>query len=254
MDNLRKRVNRLLSGSIHSLIGRLEQMNARDILEQTVREIEEAAAELRAEYGRAVASHHLASRHLESLREEHAMLADQALAAVNMQRDDLAGAALSRQIDIEKAIPGAEKTIASCQEKEQELSGAVLALQAKRDEMQAAIARMVEAQKQAHANASDGMSASSDSRVNAATSAFNRVYQESTGLTPESRVTSVKDAAGMRELQGLIKDGQVQNRLAALKANASPAISPISPSSFPALGKPDGSQNGGGNDGGQGAV
>ena len=55
--------------------------------------------------------------------------------ALTNERDDLAEAAVSNQLDIEAQIPILEHTITECGENERELESYIVALQAKKREM-----------------------------------------------------------------------------------------------------------------------
>ena len=81
--------------------------------------------------------------------------------ALTNERDDLAEAAVSNQLDIEAQIPILEHTITECGENERELEGYITALQAKKREMKDELKVYREAM---HSSSIDNLSDSNTSR------------------------------------------------------------------------------------------
>jgi phage shock protein A len=56
-------------------------------------------------------------------------------------------------------------------------------------------------------------------RIEAATSAFDRIYERQTGLSGTSRTTSLQQAAKLKELDDLARENKIAERIARLKAS-----------------------------------
>ncbi|MGU3628192.1 PspA/IM30 family protein [Comamonas sp. C24C] len=132
VDSLKTRVGRIIAGSAHALVDHLENQAPQATMEQTVREVDTIIADVRHELGIVSANRHLAQQQHSKLNGHHAQLVDQVQQALSLDRDDLARAAIARQLDIEAQIPVLETTLAEHANKEEELKGYAAALLAKK--------------------------------------------------------------------------------------------------------------------------
>lgn len=219
-ENLRARVTRFISGGAHSLIDRLENAAPVAVLEQSVREVDQLADEVRGELGRAVANRHLAQQQHLRLNREHEELAASVDVALQSGKDELARSAVARQLDIEAQLPILESSLAELIQQEKELSGYVDALMGKKREMETAI-RDFEASRRAaeqtpHRVGNPGSTV--ERKLEAARSAFDRTYRRQTGLEATDRQASLAQSAKLRDLNDLVRDNKINERLAALKA------------------------------------
>ncbi|MFN8986849.1 MAG: PspA/IM30 family protein, partial [Burkholderiales bacterium] len=73
-DSLRARVARVIAGSAHALIDKIEDAAPIAMLEQSVREVDQIIDEVRAELGLIAANRHLAQQQHLSLNREHEQL------------------------------------------------------------------------------------------------------------------------------------------------------------------------------------
>lgn len=219
-ETLRNRVTRIIAGSAHALLNRIEDAQPLAMLEQSVREVEQVTEEVRTELGRAVASRHLAQQQHLHLNREYETLAGQTVAALAQERDDLAKAAIARQLDIEAQLPVLENSLSDLAQQERELSGYVDALLGKGREMKAAIADLQIAQKAANQSAATAKNPASSGKLQAAESAFERIYQHQSGLGPLTQGKGLEQAARLRELNDMVRDNKINERLAALKGKS----------------------------------
>ena len=150
-ESIGTRVGRIIAGSVHALVDTVENAAPEMVMEQAIREVDEVIDDVRAELGRAAANKHLASTRLMEENRKHEELGAQIELAVGQARDDLASAAIARQLDIEAQIPVLEATITDCQGQEKELEGYIAALQAKKREMQEAVRQFAASRAQAQA-------------------------------------------------------------------------------------------------------
>lgn len=224
-EGLTARIKRIITGGAHAIIDAVEDLAPDAVMEQAIREVESAIDEVRAELGRNAASKHLATSRLMEENKRHEDLAAQIEVAVREKRDDLAEAAIARQLDIEAQIPVLESAIADAAGQEKELEGYIAALQAKRREMVEELRRFRQAQAQAGAANLAGKPglagiAKVESEVDKAQGAFDRVIDRQTGLPGLTGAPDRKSAQQLLELETLARQNRVQERLAALKAKA----------------------------------
>jgi phage shock protein A len=222
-DTLSARVGRIVSGSAHALVDAIEGAIPDAVIQQTLREIDKAVDDVRAELGRTIAGKHLANKRLTEQSSRHEELAGQIELALGQGREDLARAAVEHQLDVEAQIPVLEATVAEAARREVELEGYVAALLAKRREMEDAFQAMLLARTRGaeEAGASQGGAGgdrgpSVTRRVENATGAFDRLMARE-GAPGLGGVDREKDAR-LAELEGLARRNRVDERLAAIKA------------------------------------
>ena len=156
---------------------------------------------------------------------KHEDLIEKIELAIKEGRDDLAEAAISRQIDIEAQIPVLEATISDCGNSEKELEGYISALLAKKREMQEDLRQFRESTKEtitSSASISDaGVEVSSDvdRKVAKAESAFERIAEKATGIPGGGRPADRPTATKLAELEEIARKNRIQERLAAIKGN-----------------------------------
>lgn len=219
-ENLASRVGRIVSGGVNALVESVENAVPETVLEQAIREVQSAIDDVRAELGRELAKKHLASQRLVEENAKHEDLSQKIDLALREKREDLAEAAVAQQLDIEAQIPVIERTLASCGDRETELEGFIAALQGKRRQMQSDLdgfraARASEASP-GESGAASSSSGALDSRVDHATSAFDRVIEANTGVPGSSG--DLRSAAQLSELDDLARKNRVEERLAAARA------------------------------------
>lgn len=219
-DSLRQRVSRVIAGGAHALLDKIEDNVPLAMLEQSVREVEGIADEVRSELGRAVANRHLAQQQHLNLNKEHEQLSASIEQALEGLREDLARPAIARQIDIEAQLPVLEASLAELASQEIELSGFVDALMGKKREMQHAIRDFEQSRQASESAAIRGVGGGTPvaSKLQAAQSAFDRTYQRQTGLDVAGRGASLEQAAKLKELGDLVRENKISERLAALKS------------------------------------
>jgi phage shock protein A len=220
-DSLSTRVGRVIAGSVHALLDRIEDQAPEAMMEQAIREADGVINEVRHELGIAAANRHLAQQQHASLNRQHESIASQLDHALAEQRDDLARAAVSRQLDIEAQIPVLEATLADLAKTEHELNGYVAALLAKRREMEDALGEFRRSRAAAASPIAGGVTAGasrSDEKMGAAANAFDRVFERQTGLPGVARGANAQQAAQLKELDDLVRRNKIEERLAQIKA------------------------------------
>ncbi|OKH89761.1 PspA/IM30 family protein [Thalassospira sp. TSL5-1] len=217
-EGLSSRVGRIISGGLNAFLDAVEDAAPEAIMEQSVREIDDAIAEVRDELGKVIAAKHLANKKLSDKNSEHEDLSDKIEIALGEGRDDLAETAVSHQLDIEAQIPVLEQSIAEAADRERELEGYVAALQARKREMKAELQRFREAREATRISTSgQGAEASLGQGVSRASQAFERVMERQGGAGAAGGMTAPKTAAQLQELEALARKNRVNERLAAIK-------------------------------------
>ncbi len=224
-EGLAGRVGRIVSGSLNSLVDAIEGAAPDMVFTQALREIDEATDDTRAELGKVVARRHLASKRLSEKNKAHEDLSEKIAMAVEEGRDDLAEAAIAKQLDIEAQIPILEHEIAECGDEEKALEGYISALSAKKREMQDELKELNAAQ--AASNVPSGGSAGADTggsdienRVRNATSAFDRAMESQSGLAGSGKADMANEAK-IAELEEMALKNRIKERLAEVKSSKS---------------------------------
>lgn len=214
-ETLSGRVGRLLSGGVHALIDKAEDLAPQAVMMENIREIERAIDEVRAELGKVLGQKHLLTKQLTQDNAEHIQLADRIAQALSQGREDLARAGISRQMDIEALIPVLQNTLSDCVIKEKELEGFILALQAKHREMLSAIEMYQKSQPSQTVQVGTNLD-SIALNVQKSGNAFDRVMARQTGLNL-SHNANMSQLSALKELEELTRNQHIEARLAQLK-------------------------------------
>lgn len=221
-ETLKTRVGRVIAGSVHALLDRIEDQAPEAMMEQSVREADAVIDDVRHELGVVSANRHLSQQQHASLNSQHAKLAAQIDEALTGGREDLARAAVARQLDIEAQLPVLETTLGEYTRQEGELQGYVAALLAKKREMQEALSEFRKSRAAAAATVSSkggAAGSSAEHRIDSVTGAFDRIYERQTGLSGTARGNTLQQAAQLKELDDMVRDNKIAERMAQLKAN-----------------------------------
>ncbi len=219
-EKITGRVSRIISGGFNALLDAVENAAPEAVMEQALREIDDAIAEVRNELGKVIANKHMANSRLMQVNTKCEELAEKIELAVEEDRDDLAEVAISQQLDIEAQIPILETQIADLSSEEKELEGYIAALQGKKGEMREDL-RLFKASRKETASGESGKAVKKDgsieNKVSKAESAFGRVMENSTGIAPGGGAADKKTATALNELEDMSRKNRIQERLAAIK-------------------------------------
>lgn len=217
-DGLVSRVTRLVSGGVNSIVDAVENATPETVMSEAIREVESAIDQVRDELGKVVANKHLANSRLMSANARHEELIEKIQLAVDEGRDDLAEAAIARQMDLEAQIPVLESAIKDASAEEMELESYIAALQGRKREMEEELLAFRASRETSDNGPTAGLTPTdaAERTTSKAESAFNRVIQSTTGLpgmAPGDREATAK----LAELEQLSRDNRIRERLAALK-------------------------------------
>ena len=212
------RVRRVLSASIEEAVDRMERAGGAAVMSEAVREVDRALDEVRAEHEAATARKLQAVRQQRMLRERAAALVEKARFAMEAGRDDLAEAALSRQVDFEAQAERLEAVQAAATDEAGRLEECVAALATRKAEMEEALAEF----QLAHRDAALGGDGSSqpgrqvERKVERAEKAFDRAMAGAGGACVNR--ADAKAAAKVAEIDAIQKSAVIAKRMAALRA------------------------------------
>lgn len=218
-EGLVKRISRIISASANAVVDSVENATPQLVMEQAIREIDDAIYEVRDQLGKAEAAKYLSSRTLNSENTKHGELQSQIELAVREGRDDLAEVAIAKQMDIEAQIPVLEKAISDADQEISELTSYISALQGKKREMREQLREFAKATDHiANGPTAQEQGGKRDTarKVEQAEGAFNRVL-ESGGVPTAS---SSADPGKLAELEELARSNRIRERLAKFKSEA----------------------------------
>lgn len=219
-DTLLNRIRRLVSGGANSIVDAVENATPEMVMSEAVREIESATEQARDELGKVVAGRHVANKRLMEANRRHEELGEQVALAVTQGRDDLAEAAISRQLDLEAQMPVLEAAINDASAEQQEIEGYVAALTARRREMEEELDQFRAARQHQTGGpqSSDpaGNLGAAQGAAERADGAFNRAMKSATGLGVPGGVDTAS-ATQLAELEKLSRENRIAERLSALK-------------------------------------
>jgi phage shock protein A len=218
-DSLQDRVARLISGSAHALLDKVEELAPEAVLAQAIRDIDQVIGEVRAELGRVEAAKHQLVTRLSKLTDEHEDLSGKAELAIQEQRDDLATACLERQTLIEDQLPVLQQNLQTQRELSLECESYLRALMARKQERSQVLAEFLASRRQQNTPGQRPRQDMHEQRVDRAESAFDRVMARETGVHGYS--TNQGDAMKLKELADLQRKKRIDERLNTLKQQIS---------------------------------
>ncbi|MGF1463895.1 MAG: PspA/IM30 family protein [Maricaulaceae bacterium] len=218
-EPLFSRVTRLVSASVNAVVEQVEAANPDMVMREALREIDAALFEVRDELGKTAAAKHVSAQRLLDANTRHEALSEQISLALAQSRDDLAEAAIAKQMDLEAQAQILEEAIAEAAERETELQSYVAALQGKRRDMEDELDTWSKAQAETATPDKDQSEDSAQAKVSNAEAAFDRVMSRASGVRGVDR-GAADQAAKLAELETLSREHRIKERLAAAKARA----------------------------------
>jgi phage shock protein A len=206
------RVSRLLTATIEDAIDRMERAGGDAVMREAIREVDRAIDQVKAELQAAMARRLQAARQQRMFTERAAALTAKATFALAEGREDLAEAALSRQVDFETQAKALDAVQQQAREEEQRLEVCVAALSARKRQMD----DVLEAYLIARRAGAHGGGRATERRIDAAEQAFHRAMAGAGGVGFARVDAGVINRVA--ELDVMLKSATVAERLAALKA------------------------------------
>ena len=213
-DKLLARISRLVSGVAHSAISSAEDAAAVPVMEQAIRDIDNAIKDVRAEIGQHEATKFNLNRRITELKSEHEDLTDRISVALEEGKEELAEAGAGRQLDIENQLAVLQRSLDEADDDVARLNESINALQASRREAGQRLRDL----KSAASAAAGGGAAKGGSAVGKAARAIEsaeRLGEDLTGVPADQSSISHKD---LDELAELHRQHEIRERLARHKA------------------------------------
>jgi phage shock protein A len=217
-ESIFARVSRLLSATVEDSVDRMEQAGGDAVMREAIREADRAIDQVRSQHETAMARRLQAARQQKMLAGKLEELTAKARFALDEGREDLAEAALSRQIDFEEQSRKLDGVQAQAREEEARLDDGLTALKARKAQMEEALSAYMISRREA-ALGGDGPSQAERSvvrKVDAAEQAFDRAMSGAGGVGfTRADADTINRVA---EIDGMQKGAAIAERLAALKA------------------------------------
>jgi phage shock protein A len=183
-ESIFARVSRLLSATVEDAVDRMEQAGGDAVMREAIREADRAIDQVKAEREATMARRLQATRQQKMFSERVEELTTKAKFALNEGREDLAEAALSRQIDFEAQAKKLDAVQAQAREEEQRLDDGLAALNARKRQMEDALEAYTISRREASLGG-DGPTRpnrSAEKKVDATEQAFDRAMTGAGGL------------------------------------------------------------------------
>jgi phage shock protein A len=209
------RVRRLLSASVDDAVSAMERASGTSLMREAIRQVAEALDEVRAEQEAAAARIAQAKREQGLIRERIAELDDKARFALGKARDDLAEAAVSRQLDLEAQLARLDTVQAEAAAQAVRLDECAAALAVRKAQMERELAAFEAARRDGLGG--DGANRRDQAlqrRVDRAQETFERVMAE-TGGASAGRADPQE-----AEIDALRRDAALAERMEKLRAGA----------------------------------
>jgi phage shock protein A len=214
-EGLLVRVKRIVSGNIHDVVDRMEKSQAEIVMKEALREIERAIEDVRSEQGKSHLKSKQAEKQIELLNRKILELIEKTQFAIDQDRDDLAKAAIARQVDFEAQIPVIKSVQIDAIDEQAKLAECVAALTGRKREMIEEIKSLAQARNSAEELGlpSGANKITPMQRAENATNAFQRAGN---GVSSVVGIGS-EDAAKIAELERLKFNQLIHERLLAAK-------------------------------------
>jgi phage shock protein A len=218
-ESIFMRVRRLISASVEDAVDAMERAGGPSVMREAIREVDRAIDEVRAEQEAAAARRLQAMRQQRMFREKLAALDAQARFAISEKREDLAEAAVSRQLDFEAQAERLDTVQTDAAGEASRLEECLVALTTRKTQMEEALAAFETAQRDA-ALGGEGPTRPTrtrESKVRRAEEAFDRAMTAAGGVAGVTR-TDAQTAAKVAEIATLQKSAAIAQRMAALRS------------------------------------
>lgn len=217
------RVRRLLSARIEDSVDAMERANSDGTMREAIREVDRAMDEVRRDREAAMTRRLQATRQQDMIATKLEDLTEKARFALNEGREDLAEGAITRQVDLEEQVGKLEQLKALSREEEAKLDESYTALQARKTEMEEALAAFLIARQDASMGGDAGLENKQDieTKIRNAEAAFDRAMTGAGGVG-FSR-SDAKAINSVAEIDSMQKGATVASRLAALKRESGQA-------------------------------
>ena len=222
-ESIFARVRRVLSARVEDSVDAMERANSDGTMREAIRQVDRALDEVRADKDAAMTRRLQAARQQEMIGKKVEELTGKARFALQEGREDLAEGALARQVDLEEQAAKLEKLQKLTREQEEKLDESMTALQARKTEMEEALAAFMVARSDASMGGDSGLDNKHEieKKIRNAEAAFDRAMTGAGGVGFTRG--DAKAINSVAEIDTMQKGATVSQRLAALKQEAGKA-------------------------------
>jgi phage shock protein A len=212
------RVRRVLSANVEEAVDSMERSGGAAVMREAIREVDRALDEVRSAQEAASARGLQAKRQQAMFRERIKELEAKAKFALGENRDDLAEAAISRQIDFEEQAKRLDDIQADAKTEAKRLEECVAELVNRKSQMEESFQAYEQAQRDAALGGEGPTQQDRDvqRKVRQAEDAFERAMGGA-GVSATVR-TDAKTAAAVAEIDVIHKSAVIAERMAAMRA------------------------------------
>lgn len=217
-ESIFMRVRRLISASVEDAVDAMERAGGTSVMREAIREVDRAIDEVRTAQEAATARRLQAMRQQRLFREKLTVLEDKARFALSQNREDLAEAAVSRQLDFEAEARRLDEVQEQASSEAAELETCLVSLTTRRTQMEEALSAFTVARQEA-ACRSDGSGTPqrrTRTRVERAEQAFDRAMAGAGGVSGLTRADGAA-IAKVAEIATLERSATIAQRMAGLR-------------------------------------
>ncbi len=212
-----KRVQRIVSAGLESATDAAERLNGGGMMRHAIREVDQAIDKVKARHEAAKTCSLQASWRQAAIRDQVADLARDARFALDKGREDLAQAAVSRQLDLEEEARRLSQQQSEADREAAQLAATIEELRGRKAQMEQDYAALEIARREAQAL---GRDPKLDRKVQRAEGAFERARQR-VGCTPS--VVHQPEGPELQALKEVRREDEIAARMAALRGGGTPA-------------------------------
>ncbi len=216
-ESIISRVNRVLAGKIEDVVDLMERSGGDSVLREAIREADRAIDQLDAELETVTTQRLQAARQARLIEANCQKMTEKAKFAIDQGRDDLAEAAVVRQVDLEAEVVKLAKAQAASRDDEKLLEEAMIALKARKQGLEEALCAHLGGQSSdddGESRDARGARRRAEKQVERAEKVFSRaLFGCGSGFAKQDAETANR----MAELDALHRSAEVAERLAALK-------------------------------------
>ena len=218
-ESIFTRVKRLVSGNIEDMVDSMETSGGTTVMRQAIREIDQVVSEVKKERDLATAKRLQAVRQARMYSERLYDMQEKAQFAMNEGREDLAEAALHRQIDFEAQMAKLAEVESTTAEQERQLEESVASLEIRKAHLEEELSHLETARADANLDSEHPQSKGADAvdRVERAESAFVRAMNGAGGTTDIAKGEHIKKVA---EIETIRKQSEIAERMESLRKKA----------------------------------
>ena len=218
-ESIFTRVKRLVSGNVEDMVDSMETSGGTTVMRQAIREIDQVVSEVKKERDLVTAKRLQAVRQARMYSERLYDMQEKAQFAMDEGREDLAEAALHRQMDFEAQMAKLAEVESTTAEQERQLEESVASLEIRKAHLEEELKHLEAARADADIDSDHPQSKGAEAvnRVERAESAFVRAMNGAGGTTDIAKGEHIKKVA---EIDTMRKQSEIAERMESLRKKA----------------------------------